>query len=172
MRNEGGQWGRLIKNHKLLIREDARAYRAVIISEGKLRLAGAAADTPKAALEALFATTMQMLEVASEAWEANGYAGEEIVTLADGSMIAREVVPEPGAEAEIAMEDAGEGAGEEVDEVAAKAEATVMAKKSRNPKFVYTGRPGRPRRSTAADTVAGEEVKPKRPRGRPRKNAT
>ncbi|KAK4543681.1 hypothetical protein LTR36_005326 [Oleoguttula mirabilis] len=178
---------RRAKNHELLVREDGHSYRAVIIGDGKLRLEGAAAETPKAALEALFARTAQMLEEASEAWEADGYAGEEIVTLGDGARVAREIVVveaeaevEVGAgggadEVEVAMGD-GDGDGEEVvvDGVDAKAEAAAMGKKQGRPKFVYTGKRGRPRKSVAAGALggdAGEEAKPKRPRGRPRKDA-
>ncbi|KAK5123059.1 hypothetical protein LTR85_003255 [Meristemomyces frigidus] len=174
MINESPSNARRVKNHKLLIREGARSYRAVIIAEGNLRLAGAAADTPKAALETLFASTMQLLEDASEAWEAEGYAGEEIVTLGDGLMIAREVAPPEVNVNGVAAGDAMvEGAGENGEDLGGRAEASVvLAKKTGKPKFVYTGKRGRPRKSSVVDGFADAEegVTPKRGRGRPRKD--
>lgn len=154
---------RRTKNHELVVREDGKAYKAIILCENRIRIEGAEAATPKEALEVLLTITAQMLEVASETWE-EGYAGEEVVERGDGSRVAKEREVEPGVDD--AMMGEAEDGEENADDVATKSKAVVKAKTPHKPGFTYTGRRGRPKKSLAAEVA--QVIQPKR-RGRPPK---
>ncbi|KAK5137349.1 hypothetical protein LTR08_008926 [Meristemomyces frigidus] len=164
---------RHVNGHELLVREDNNAFKAVIISNGKLRLEGAGAASVTAALESLLNTTTQMLEGASEAWEGSLYAGEKVALRDDGTRIAMEATPEP--EDVIANDEGEENAEAEEDGDAAE---VVVAPKTRGRAQkvtkASTGKPrGRPPKAAAARASAGSAgTAPKRKPGRPKKYAT
>lgn len=164
---------RRIKHHELIVRRSGDAYKAVVLAEDKIRLEGAEATSVKAALQALFDTTAEILEGRHDVLE-EVYDGERMVERDGGSRIAKEATPPPDA----TVTDIEDG-------LAERAEATVMGKRKQGrPKKVYTTKPvivkgtqpnrgpGRPRNSVVPEAADGVAQTPaKRGPGRPRKAA-
>ena len=166
----------------------------MILSEGKLRLESTSELSVVAALENLLDVTAVLLERASGGWGVDETAGEKLVMLDGGALMAVEATPEPedviddedegGEDAVNGVEDRGgedvsDGGEDEGDGVAAAVTPRARGRPKKLTKTygklksvtkASTGRPrGRPPKSAAARVSDGGAATPKRGPGRPRK---